>query len=137
LKRFEVQLFIAHPDMDPAIISQTLGLEAKFAWRAGDKRLTPAGREIGGAYRDTRWRHCRRHETAGQGFRDEVADLLTLIEPHASFLRTLTRTGGTACLIVALLGDGHFGEELSPQLLARLVAVDLSFGLEVYGVPQT
>ncbi len=55
-KRFDVELFIVHPTLDPAEIDVTLGLDAKFSHRVGDQRKTPAGRLLKGTYQDTRWR---------------------------------------------------------------------------------
>jgi hypothetical protein len=52
-KRFDVELFIVHPALDPAEIAAELGLEAKFSHRIGDQRKTPKGRAVAG--------HASRH----------------------------------------------------------------------------
>lgn len=42
-KRFDVELFIVHPTMDPEEISTALGLDAEFAHRVGDPRKKARG----------------------------------------------------------------------------------------------
>jgi len=62
-KRFDVELFIVHPTIDPAELTRTLGLEAHFVHCVGDQRKTPKGTLLPGTYSDTRWRHTRQYET--------------------------------------------------------------------------
>jgi len=93
LKRFDVELFIIHPTLDPVEISTALGLDAHFAHRVGDQRKTPKGTRLSGVYQDTRWRHSRRHETPDQWFADKIAELIECIEPHKAFLKELRSTG--------------------------------------------
>jgi hypothetical protein len=42
-QRFDVELFIVHPTIDPSEITIALGLEPKVSHRAGDRRVTPKG----------------------------------------------------------------------------------------------
>src|SRR5262245_10670182 len=85
VKRFDIELFIIHPTLDPKRISAELGLEAKVAQRVGDQRRTPAGRPLAGTYEDTRWRHSRRFETSGQHFVDGVLGLIADVETRKAF----------------------------------------------------
>lgn len=131
-KRFDVELFIVHPTMHPAEMSATLGLEAQFAHRVGDQRKTPKGTPLSGTYQDTRWRHSRRHETPDQWFVVKIAELIDCIEPHKAFLKELRSTGGRACLILQLFADGYFGDEIPQAILARLIDLELDFGIECF-----
>jgi len=135
-KRFDVELFIVHPTYDPAEISAALGLDAKFSHRVGEQRKTPKGTPLEGTYRDTRWRHSRRHETRDQWFGDKIAELLDRIEPHRGFLKKLRDTGGRACVIVQFLGDGYFGDEILQDTLTKLADLELDLGIECFTVPQ-
>jgi hypothetical protein len=135
-KRFDVELFIVHPTLDPAEITAALGLDAEFAHRVGEQRKTPKGTPLEGTYRDTRWRHSRRHETPDQWFVDKIAELIDCIEPHKAFLKELRSTGGKACLILQFLGDGYFGDEVPRTILARLIDLELDFGIECFADPQ-
>lgn len=137
-QRFAVELLIKHPALDPAEISAELGLEAQFKHRVGNPRTTPKGTSLPGAYRDTRWRHCRRYETTGQLFADKLAELVDELEAHRAFLRGLRSTDGEACVILKFLGDnGYFGDEIPREILGRLADLELDFGIECFSVPQS
>ena len=135
-KRFDVELFIVHPTLDPVEIGTALGLDAKFAHRVGDQRKTPKGTALSGTYQDTRWRYSRRHETSDQRFAGKIAELIDCIEPRKAFLKELRSTGGTACLILQLLGDGYFGDKIPQSMLAKLIDLELDFGVECFADPQ-
>jgi hypothetical protein len=62
--------------------------------------------------------------------------LIDCIEPHKAFLKELRSTGGKACLIVQFLGDGYFGDEIPQAILARLVDLELDFGIECFADSQ-
>jgi hypothetical protein len=135
-KWFDVELLIVHPTLDPAEISTALGLDAKFAHRVGTPRKTPKGTPLSGTYQDTRWRYSRRHEIPDQWFAGKIAELIDCIEPHKTFLRELRATGGKASLILQLLGGGYFGDELPLAILARLINLELDFGIECFADVQ-
>lgn len=136
-KRFDVELFIVHPTMDPAEISAALGLDAKFAHSVGDQRKTPRGTPLPGTYQDTRWRYSHRHETTDQWFVDKIAELIDCIEPHKAFFKELRSIGGTACLILQFLGDGYLGDEIPRAILAKLGELELDFGIECFAETQS
>src|SRR5262245_2619920 len=109
-KRFDVDLFIIHPTLDPSRIEAALRLTAEIVHRVGDKRRTPNGTLLEGTYRDTRWRHKRKFETAGQHFAHRIVELLADLEAYKLFFHELRSTGGSACVILHLLGDGYLGD---------------------------
>ena len=136
-KRFDVELLIVHPTLDPAEIGFRLGLDAQLSHRVGDQRKTPKGVRLSGTYRDTRWRHSRGYATSDQWFAGKVAELIECIEPHRAYLRHLRATGGKLCVIVQFLGDGYFGDEIPRDLLARLLDLELDLGIECFAEPQS
>jgi len=135
-KRFKVELFIVHPSVDPAEISAALGLKARFVHPVGAQRRTPKGTLLPGTYPDTRWRHVRRYETTGQWVKDRIAELVEYLEPHRAYLAKLRDSGGRACVILAFLGDGYFGDTIPRSLLERLAELGLDLGIECFTVPQ-
>jgi hypothetical protein len=135
-RRFDVQLFIVHPTLDPDEISRILGLEAHFSHRVGDRRRTPK-QLLSGTYRDTRWRHCIRYTVTEQHFATEVIGFVERLDAHKEFLAKVTSTGGTASIIVCFLGDGYFGDELPPATLAKLADLGLALAVECFMVPQS
>lgn len=48
-------LIIRHPNVDPAVLTQELGLTAEYSWRAGDSRPADSGSASGGVYRESYW----------------------------------------------------------------------------------
>ena len=133
LRRFDVELFIVHPTLDPAEISAALGLEAQGVHRVGDRRRTLKGTLLEGNYPDTRWRHSVRYEARAQHFRDKVAALVDELTPHRAFLADLRATGGRATVIVQFL-DGYFGDAIPAETLAKLADLQLELGIESYEV---
>jgi hypothetical protein len=135
-RRFDVELFIVHPTVDPSEITKELGLEAPFSRRVGDRRKTPKGTLLSGNYPDTRWRHSVRHEAPGQWFAEKVKTFVDQLEPHKGFLANLSATGGRATIVIQFLGDNYFGDQIPQATLAKIVDLGLSLGIEVYSVPQ-
>ena len=135
-RRFEVQLFIVHPTLDPGEISRILGLKGHFSHRVGDRRRTPK-RLLSGTYPDSRWRHCIPCTVTGQHFASEVIGFVERLEAHKEFLANVTSTGGKASLIICFLGDGYFGDELPPATLAKLADLGLALAVECFTVPQS
>lgn len=136
-KRFDVELFIVHPTLDPAEIDAALGLDANFVHHVGDQKKTPRGKLLQGTHKDTRWRYSRRYETPDQRFADKVGELIDYLEPHKKFLKKLTSTGGKSSLLIQFLGDGYFSDEIPRDILRRLVDLDLDLGIECFVVPQS
>jgi hypothetical protein len=99
-RRFDVELFIVHPTLNPAVITAELGLESMHSHRVGDLRQTPKKTPLPGNYRDTRWRHSTELELKDQWFAEEVTKLVDRLVPHRTFLRNLRATGERAQIIV-------------------------------------
>ncbi len=114
------------------MISAALGLEARFVHPVGAQRRTPKGTLLPGTYPDTRWRHVRRYETTGQWVKDRIAELVEYLEPHRAYLAKLRDSGGRACVILAFLGDGYFGDTIPRSLLERLAELGLDLGIECF-----
>lgn len=136
-RHVDVELFIVHPTMSPAEITAALGIEAHFAHRVGDSRKTPKGTPLEGQYRDTRWRHCIRHELTNQWFADNITALVNSLAPHKTFLNHLRATGGSAEIVVQFLGDGYLGDSVPSSTLATMTELQLDFGIECFTVPQS
>jgi hypothetical protein len=136
-RRFDVQLFVVHPTLDPADISAALGLESVHAHRVGDRRKTPNGTLLQGNYPDTRWRHSVRHEAKYHLFADKFEVLVRQLEPHEAFLDHLRATGGRTCLIIQFLGDGYHADTISAATLTKLADMGLSLGIECFVDPQS
>lgn len=136
-RRFDVELFIVHPSLDPVEISGALGLEEHFSHRVGDQRKTPKGTLLSGVYPDTRWRHCIRRAVTEQWFACEVVGLVARLEAHKEFLANVRATGGSASVIIQFLGDGYLADVIPPATLAKLAELGLALGIECFTEPQS
>jgi len=136
-RRTDVELFIIHPTISPTEITTALELEAHTAHQVGHPRRTPTGAPLEGQYRDTRWRHSIRYGLKGQWFADKIATLVDRLMPHKAFFHHVRATGGTAEIIVQFLGDGYFGDNVPLETLAKMVELQLDFGIECFDVPQS
>lgn len=135
-RRIDVQLLIRHPSLTPAAITAALGLEARFAHGAGERKMLPDGTPGEGVWPDTRWRYSVRQELS-EHFADKVAELVDRVLPRRAFMHELRASGGSAELIVAFLGDAYCGDTIPLETLEKLADLKLDLGLEVFTVPQS
>jgi hypothetical protein len=136
-RRFDVELFIVHPSLDPSDISRALGMEGHSAHRAGDQKKTPKGTLSPGVYSDTRWRHSIRHTVTEQWFASQVEGFVARLEPYKEFLTNLRETGGSATVIIQFLGDGYLADNIPLTTIAKLGELGLSLGIECFIDPQS
>jgi hypothetical protein len=114
-----------------------LGLKAQVAHRVGDRRKTSKGTLLPDNYPDTRWSHIVRYQATDQWFADKVIALIDRLKPHKAFLANLRATGGHATVIVRFLGDGHYGDNIDRDTLAKLADLQVDLGIESFKVPQS
>jgi hypothetical protein len=136
-RRFDVELFIVHPSLDPGDISGALGLEGHFSHRVGDQRKTPKGTLLSGVYPDTRWRHSIRRTVTEHRFAAEVVNFVERLETRKEFLANVRATGGEASVVIQFLGDGYLADEIAPTTLARLANLGLALAIECFTEPQS
>lgn len=129
--RYDVLLYIDHPNIDPGAITEALGLAPYAAHRAGTPRKTPKGTPLDGVYRTTKWSHSAPAEGKRRFFQG-VTQLVDILEPHAAFLSKIVETKGSIQLLVHLAGDVNIGDDMAWHELARLAALKIKLGVEVF-----
>jgi hypothetical protein len=129
--RFYLELFIVHPTLASEEISKTLGMEPHVAHGVGSPRRTPKGTSLPRTYPDTRWRHSVEHVITDQWFVPEVVRLIDRLEPHKAFFANVRSTGGNAMINIQFM-DGFLADEIPCAMLARIVDLDLSLGIECF-----
>jgi hypothetical protein len=130
LRRFALALFIVHPTIDPAEISNAFNLVGHFVHGAREPRRTPTGRQLEGHYRDTRWRHSVSYEVRNQHFSTEITSFVDSLVPHRAFLNNLREGGGRTEVIITFL-DGYFSDAIPRATLAKMTELGLDLGIEV------
>ena len=121
--------------MDPVQITKKLGLKPNHCSRQGEPRVMPNGQPLPGTYRDTRWSlSFSNHENM------TIADLVTkavgTLPVGSDFWSDLSRTGGKAELILAVVGTKYQGTSLDADIVRSLAEMGMRLGLEIYAVPQ-
>jgi hypothetical protein len=129
--RFAIRLSIRHPNIDPDRITKTLQLKPHLSAMVGSVRKTPTGAILPGLHKYSVWSHSFRVERNRFFFRDAVK-LIDRLEPHKAFLIEIQETGGTICLTVHLPGDTNIGDVFSWREMARLSALRIDLGIEVF-----
>jgi hypothetical protein len=136
-RRFDVELLIVHPTIDPAEITAALRMQPVAVQRIRDRRQTPNGVVLTGNYTDTRWRYGVRHTTRDQWFAESICGFIDRLAPHKDYLHQLRNTGGTTSLIVQFLDNEHYADQMPPDVLAKMADLGPDFGIENYGVRQS
>ncbi len=133
-----LDLRIWHPELDPDLVTRTLGLGAHMAWRSGDPRKTPNGTDLGGIRTGGYW-SCNpfaygwRDSTDAQ-VEDGLVELVTFLEPHRDFLVGISQSGAVR-VWVSTHSSRNFALELSPSLLARIASLGVTLVHDVYQGP--
>jgi hypothetical protein len=129
--RFGIRLLIKHPNIDPDRITKTLQLTPDLSAKMGGVRKNPAGVVLPGLHKHSVWSHSFRVER-NRFFFSEAVKLIDRLEPHKALLVEIQNSGGSICLIVDLLGDTNIGDVFSWRDMARLGALRIDLGIEVF-----
>lgn len=137
---FTISLSIRHPRIDPARISEQLGVEPQHTWRAGEARRAPGGGELGGVYRESYWmgRLMDAPQTSSErlSVESQVRQLVSQLHRAHSFLEQLSAEGGVAELNVSLFARKDFRLELASELLTAMDRLRLGIVFEVHPHPN-
>ena len=133
---FTIALCIRHPTIDPASITQSLGIEPQHTWKAGEVRRGPAGEVVEGVYHQSYWTGRLMEEPQVSSEQATVESLLlntlTQLRRSHDFLLGLSADGGNAELIVSLFARGVFRLDLSPDTSALLGRLRLTIAFDIH-----
>jgi hypothetical protein len=129
--RYRVRLLIRHPHVDPARITHALGLDGHYSARAGSARKSPNGDPLPGLYKTSFWTHSF-HTERNRRFFSDIEKMITRLESYRPFLAELVDGGGSIQLIVHLRGTTNIGDTLPWRDMARLSALQIDLGIEVF-----
>jgi hypothetical protein len=132
---FTMSLRIRHPDMDPAVITRTLGLQPQHAWRAGTERKSSAGDSVNGTNRDSYWMCGLMAEpklaSEQVGVESELQQALGTLRRSFEFLQSLQANGGTTEVYVSIFAREEFRIELLAEVAALLGRLGITMAIEV------
>lgn len=132
---FTVSLRANHPSCDLSFLSALLSLERRHGWMAGEERVTPKGKALGGLRKQSYW---SARITPGEVSSEEqpledvldrsVAKLLELGQQLSDF----HVTGGTLNYFVGLYGVRNYGLVFPIGLMQRLADAKIELQLDIY-----
>ncbi|UJB19412.1 MULTISPECIES: DUF4279 domain-containing protein [Lysobacter] len=136
--RYRVSLSLSHPDADLRELGEVLEVRPTRAVKAGDRRITPKGTLLPGAYRESSWGGDLSPETDDARTSDDEP-LETFLEAqfdrlsqHSGRLRAFHDDGGRAMFFIGLFCDANTGLVLSPALMAKAAALGIGLGFDIY-----
>lgn len=130
-ENFSVSLRITHPAYSHQEIIASLGMTPEVAHTVGAPRMTPKGRPLEGAYKETYCSFILLEKQAGY-FADGVRELFPLLNSHKGFLHQLRDAGGRAELYVGVFVEEPSGFIFSVEDMSALVDLRLDVALEHY-----
>ena len=132
---FTASLRMRHPRIDPATITQTLGIKPQHTWQSGTPRVGPAGESLDGLYRESYWmaRLMESPQLSGQVSVEAVLrDTLANLRRSQAFLERIQAEGGVTELHVSLFARASFSLELPASTLALLGRLGVGVALEIH-----
>jgi len=130
---FTISLRIRHPEIEPAKITEALGLQPQHSWQAGASRQTATGGT--GEHRDSYWMAKLMDEpqlsTTEISVEGVLVQTITQLRRAQGFLEQLRADGGMSELSISLFARGNFRLELSPDTMTLLGRMGLGVVLEV------
>ena len=133
---FTVSLRIRHPTIDPAVITDAVGIESQHSWRAGQRRCNAAGGEIGGTHHDSYWMGRLMAEPllscSDVSVEKVIEKTLNQMRRAQEFFVRLDDEGGVAELLISLYARDAFRLELPPTTLTLLGKFRLAVALDIH-----
>ncbi len=134
-----LDLRIWHPKLEPTLISSTLGIDPRVAWRDGDPRKTPKGTLLKGVRSGSYWSanpfsYGWQLSTDVQ-LEDALEELVSFLELHKEFLLGVSREG-TVRVWASTQSSRNYAFEMTPLILERLSTIGATFIHDVYQGPQ-
>jgi hypothetical protein len=132
---FTASLRMRHPRIDPATITQTLGIKPQHTWQSGTPRVGPAGESLDGLYRESYWmaRLMETPQLSGQVSLEEVLrETLANLRRSQAFLEQIQAEGGVTELHVSLFARANFSLELPASTLALLGRLGVGVALDIH-----
>ena len=133
---FTASLRMRHPRIDPATITQTLGIKPQHTWRSGTPRIGPEGESLEGLYHESYWM-ARLMETpqlssAQISVEGVLGETLALLRRSQAFLERIQAEGGVTELHVSLFARANFNLELPASTLALFGRLGVGVALEIH-----
>jgi hypothetical protein len=135
--RYAMSLRVRHPNLDPALLTQTLHLEPLHSWRAGEPRRSVTGAALGGEHRESFWSAPLPGQAVGAAaFPLELflGQQLVQLNRHREFLARLQDEGAQISLLIEVSPVENAALTLSTGVARKLA--DLNIEVEFQFVTE-
>ena len=102
---YAISLRVRHPNLDPALLTETLHIEPLHCWRAGEPRRSATGATLGGEHRESYWSAPLPGQAVGAAaFPLELflGQQLVQLSRHREFLARLQDEGAQVSLLIEI-----------------------------------
>jgi Domain of unknown function (DUF4279) len=136
--RYQIDLSINHPSIDPAKITSALKLQPDQTRIAGAERMSRGGQSLGGHWSYSTWAK-KLFEGAWPDIplSTSLRTTLSQLAPHAGFLLQIHAEGGSSLLSVGWFFDGISGDKFDVDLLTRFSELGIGLELHIYTPDDT
>jgi hypothetical protein len=130
-KTYRIILRIRHPELDPAVITASLGWKPDRSWKAGDQAITPKGTKLPSLRSDGLWSRTFSYE-GEQCIADNLDKILDRLLTHKPIFQKLNRLGAQSALYLQLPGEINIGDSIPWGVLKKFADLRISFELETF-----
>ena len=133
---YAVSLRVRHPELDPAILTDTLKLAPAHSWKAGAPRQSQSGTAAGGQYRDSYWSAPLPGQMVGGAslaLEIFMAQQLLHLGRHRDFFGELQAQGGEVSLLVEIGPIANTVLTLSSTVARRLADLNIEVEFQFPG----
>jgi hypothetical protein len=102
---YAISLRVRHPNLDPALLTQTLHIEPQHCWKAGEPRRSATGAALGGEHRDSYWSAPLPGQAVGVAASPLelfLGQQLVQLARHREFLGRLQDEGAQVSLLIEM-----------------------------------
>ena len=134
--RHKLSFCVDHESLDLSVIPEQLNLIANRLWKAGQPRMAPDGRLLGGSYQNSYCSIVFEHApevSLPVGLKVALAELT----PHKPFLEELVVSGANLRFFVGWFSDSNSRDYLDWKLLKEIADLKISLDLDFYGPDET
>lgn len=129
--RHRLSFSAEHERADLGMLPAQLDMTARVLWRAGEPRIAPSGRVIGGNRPNS---YCSFDIGEGDDLPRSLREALKLLMPHRAMLEGLSASGVTFGFFIGWFsGSLNSGERLDWDLLRDISDLKIALDFDFYG----
>jgi hypothetical protein len=125
---YSISLRVRHPNLDPAVLTDTLHLEPVHTWRAGEPRRSVGGAILGGEHRETYWSAPLPGQAVGSAafaLEQFLGQQLVQLNRHRELLTRLQDEGGQISLLIEMSNLENAVLTLSTSVSRKLADLNI------------